>query len=70
MAGEQQGDHLVADLLLGQVVAVLVGSVEQQAEDVLAPLARRPAPADLLEQHPVELGPRRLHLRIRRARTA
>ena len=39
VAGEQQRHDLVADLQVGERVAVLVAGVEQQAEDVLPALA-------------------------------
>ena len=62
MAGEQQGHHFVADLLVVEAVAILVGRIDQQAEHVLAAFAASPATPDLLEDDAVERAPGLLHL--------
>ena len=35
MAGEHQGHHLVADLLVGEALPRLVADADQEAEDVI-----------------------------------
>ena len=70
MPGEQQRHHLVADLLIAELISFLVTRVDQQAEHVVAPLAGAPPPRDLLEDHGVERPARLLHLRERGARPA
>ena len=54
MAGEQQRHDLVADLQVGERVAVFVGGVEQQGEDVLAALAGGAPAGDLGVDQAVE----------------
>ena len=51
---EQQRQHLVADLLVGEPHAVPVLGLDQQAEDVLARVPGPPAAGDLAEDDPVE----------------
>ena len=71
VAGEHQGHHLVADLLVGEAGAVLVAGLEQQAHDVLArAVGVRAAAGDLAEDQGVELAPGGVHARPRRARPA
>ena len=70
MAGEQQRHHLVADLQVGERVAVLVVGVEQQAEDVLPALAGGAAAGDLRVDQRVELARGPLQTRPRRAGAA
>ena len=68
MPGEHQRDRLVAHLLVRELRAVLVGRLEQEAEDVERVVGRRgSAAADLLEEDLVEDLPRAVHLSPRRA---
>ena len=70
MAGEHQRHDLVADVALGERRAVLVGGLEQQAEDVLAALALRAAAIDLAEDQRVQPRARADHPPPRRPRPA
>lgn len=71
MAGEHQGHHLVADLAVGEALAVLAAGGDEQAEDVLAAgVGGGAAAADLLVDDPVEDGARGHQLAPRRARAA
>ena len=55
MAGEHQRHHLVADLAVGEGLAVLAAGGDEQAEDVLAArVGGGAAAADLLVDDPVE----------------
>ncbi len=59
MAGEHQGHHLVAHLAVGERLARFAAGAEQEAEDVLALVVGRGAPAlDLTEDDLVEHLPR------------
>ena len=54
VAREQQRQHLVADLRVGEARALAVLGLDQEPEDVLAGLAGAPAAGDLAEDDPVE----------------
>ena len=54
MPGEHERHDLVANLQVGERVAVFVVGVEEQREDVLAPLAAAAAGGDLRVDQPVE----------------
>ena len=54
VAREQQRQHLVANLRVGEAHALAVLGLDQQPEDVLAGLAGAPAAGDLAEDDPVE----------------
>ena len=56
VAGEEQRQHLVADLLVGEADPLGVGRLEEHAEDVLARAAASP-PRDLVEDDPVQHPP-------------
>ncbi len=59
MAGEHQRHHLVADLAVGEALAVLAAGGDEQAEDVAAAgVGGGAAAADLLVDDPVEDGAR------------
>ena len=66
VTGEQQRHDLIPNLHVGERVAVLIVSIEQQAEDVLATLARAAAVGDLGVDQAVELSPGSQHAPPRR----
>ena len=57
VAGEQQRQDLVANLLVGEAVALRVLGLDQEPEDVLAGVALAAAAGDLAEDDPVERPP-------------
>ncbi len=57
VAGEQQRQHLVADLLVGEAHALAVLRLHQQPEDVLACLPGASAAGDLAQDDVVERAP-------------
>ena len=70
VAGEQQRHDLVAHVAVRQRLAGLVARVQEQAEDVLAAGAARPAVGDLAKDQAVEAAAGLPHARPRRARPA
>ena len=69
--GEHQRDRLIAHLLVRELRAVLVGRLEQEAQDVERLVGRRrPAAADLVEQDLVQDLAGAMHPGPRRARSA
>jgi hypothetical protein len=67
VAGEHQRHDLVADVALGERGALLVGGLQEQAEDVLAAFGARPPAIDLVEDQRVQPRPGADHPPPRRA---
>ena len=61
VTGEEQRHHLVADLAVAERGALLVVSVEQQAEHVHSAFPARPTASDFRVDQPVELASRGEH---------
>ena len=70
MAREQQRHHLIADLPLGETLAVLIVGIEEQREHILPALPRPSPPRDLREEDAVELARGHLLAVPRAARAA
>jgi hypothetical protein len=56
VAGDEEGDELIAELLVGEGRAIVVAGGEQAPEQVAPTLPRRPAPADQVEEDRVQGG--------------
>jgi MATE family multidrug resistance protein len=56
VAGDEEGDQLIAELLVGEGRAIVVAGGEQAPEQVAPTLPRRPASADQVEEDRVQGG--------------